>query len=70
MRKTLFCLAMLMLVWTQACTHKAWYEGIQQEKRSRCYELPTQERDNCLKQAETSYEEYQRERKEVLGNKE
>lgn len=66
MRKILFCFAMLMLMWTQSCTHRAWYEGLQQGQRNKCYDLPTLERDNCLKQAEKSYEEYQRERQEVL----
>jgi hypothetical protein len=47
----------------------AWYEGLQQGQRNKCYDLPTLERDNCLKQAEKSYEEYQRERQEVLKNK-
>ncbi len=68
MQKFLFCAMIIMILSTSACTRQGWYEGFQQSQREKCYKLPDQDRENCLKQTDKSYEEYQRERQEILRN--
>ena len=56
--------AATLIVALQACTEQAWFEGLKERERSRCYELIGQDEiEACLKQVELMhFEEYQRSR--------
>lgn len=58
----LLALALLM----QGCSHRAGYDGIQSSKRYECFQLPPAQQDACLERASKPYEDYERERREVL----
>lgn len=63
MRTRLFICILLLL---QGCSERQFYEGIQDTRKSRCYELPTNQRAQCFEQLETlSYDDYRRELKKI-----
>ncbi len=51
-----------------ACTSQGAYEGLQSGHRSSCLEYPESEFQNCVDESKTSYQEYQRQRDEILGD--
>jgi len=67
MKKIQYCLAILMAVSVQACTQRAWYEGVKQSRRNECNKAPPSEREECLRTMDNdSYDEYQRKRQEEI----
>ncbi|MGI9296131.1 MAG: hypothetical protein ACR2PS_19275 [Pseudomonadales bacterium] len=48
-----------------ACSNRAVYENIQAHNRLECQKLPLSQQEECLQQADKSYDEYERERKEL-----
>ena len=65
MKVMLFAVLLVGLV--SACTNRGTYEGIKASNINECYRLPPSQQDECLEQANKSYEEYQREREELLN---
>lgn len=61
MKKQYFVLAMLIVA---GCTNRGAYEGIQASKRFECSELPPSQYEDCMREANRSYDEYQRQRSE------
>ena len=49
------------------CSSRGAYESIQTSSRFECSKLPPSQYDECMKNADKSYDEYERERKEALG---
>lgn len=49
-----------VLVATQGCSTRAWFEGLKERERSRCYQkVSSDEIESCLKQVEAmSYDQY------------
>jgi hypothetical protein len=66
MRSVGGCLILLVIVFLQGCTTRMWYEGFKQAQASECSKLQDKERQECLRDAGISYDQYQRERQEVL----
>ena len=62
MKKQYFVLAMLSVA---GCTNRGAYEGIQASKRFECSELPPSQYEDCMREANRSYDEYQRQRSEA-----
>ena len=61
-------LLVLLVVFSIAgCSNKAVYENIQINNRNACLKVPQSQYEECLERSNKSYEEYERERKEVLG---
>ncbi len=48
------------------CSSRGAYEGIQTSNRFECTKLPPSQYDECMKNANKPYDEYERERQEVL----
>lgn len=48
-----------------ACSNRAVYENVQAHNRFECQKLPLSQQEECLQQADQSYEQYERERKEL-----
>ena len=58
----------LMLFVLAACSNRGIYGGLQASKRNECSkQLPQSEYNECMEDANRSYDEYERERKEALG---
>jgi hypothetical protein len=49
------------------CSSRGAYEGSQASNRFECLKLPSSQYDECMNNTNKSYNEYERERKEVTG---
>ncbi len=58
---------LLVLMFLAGCSNSGAYEGIQVSNRNECFKLPPSQYDECMENANISYDEYERERKEALG---
>lgn len=65
MKATLLILIFLIII--VGCSNRGTYEGIQAGNRLECSKLPPSQYDECMKNANKPYEEYERERKEAIG---
>lgn len=65
MMKHVVTLTALLAINTTACSNRAVYETIQANNRLDCQKLPLSQQEECMRQANKSYEDYERERKEV-----
>ncbi|EAT11657.1 hypothetical protein HF888_03245 [Bermanella marisrubri] len=55
-------------VFLAACSNRAVYDGIKVGQENECRRLPEPQREECLDNINTSYDEYQRQRQEVIEN--
>jgi hypothetical protein len=65
--------ALLMLlahILVAGCSNKAVYDNLQHNQRLRCEQLPLSEYERCMRNTDKSFEEYERERKEYLEERE
>ena len=60
-------LLILILLFIAGCSYRGAYEGIQVSNRVECSKLPPSQYDECMKNANKSYDEYERERKETIA---
>ena len=57
----------LVLLFLAGCSNRGVYGGVQASNRNECLKLPPSQYDECMEDANRSYSEYERERKEALG---
>lgn len=62
----LFCSVLSLLLATGGCSHKGVYQDLQRNKRNECMQAPPAEFDRCMRAMDISYEEYERQRQQVL----
>ncbi len=55
----------IILLTLNACSNAAWYKGMQTREQNQCLTVPPSEYDNCMKNANDSYGEYQDKQKET-----
>ncbi|MCD1649385.1 MULTISPECIES: hypothetical protein [Marinobacter] len=67
--KTVLSLITLLALAT-GCSHRAVYENVRINQRNDCADEPPPTYFECLERANKSFEEYQRERKDLLENPE
>ena len=66
MLKTVLVLSVLSLVVCSGCTNKQVYEATQQKfDHAQCMKLPRSQYDECIQRELPSYENYERESKEI-----
>lgn len=53
----------LLIVSAAACSNKQVYTAIQQNQRFECSKLPQAQSEDCMRQFDISYEQYQEDRK-------
>ncbi len=58
----------LMILLMVGCSARGVYDGIQVGNRNECSKLPPSQYDECIKDVEKPYDEYERERKETLSH--
>lgn len=56
----------ILALTTIGCSNKAVYENIQSDQRNQCLKEPPPTYEQCLERTQKSYEQYERERKELL----
>lgn len=59
-------LILLVLFAVAACSNRAIYENMRIEQRNECMREQSPRYEECIERTNKTYEEYQRERKEVL----
>ena len=60
-------LFLVLMFLAAGCSNRGAYEGFQVSNRNECIKLPPSQYDECMENANISYDEYERERKEALG---
>lgn len=63
MKAALLVMILLML----GCSNQAYYDQQQFANRNECYQLPLSQREECLQKTNKTFAEYERERKELIG---
>lgn len=63
MKLTLLILTLLTFV---GCSNKAVYDGIQTGNRVECSQLPPSQYEDCMNKVNKTYDEYKRDRKELI----
>lgn len=48
-----------------ACTTSNWYHGMKASEKVQCLNVPQSEYEDCMKNAQESYEEYKEKREEL-----
>ena len=64
--KTILVLAGVLML--GGCSHRAVYENLQMHTREECRRAPPPEYDRCMRQAQQSFDEYERERRDTGGD--
>ncbi|MCC5451066.1 hypothetical protein LMJ53_04865 [Rheinheimera sp. UJ51] len=59
-------ISLLLLFALAGCSNKAVYQNLQLNKKQQCQQLPVSQYDECMRSIPLTYEEYERERQEVL----
>ncbi|WP_235937536.1 hypothetical protein [Marinobacter caseinilyticus] len=57
---------LMVLLSVGGCSHRAVYENIQINNRNDCSKRPPSEYAACMERASKSYDEYERERQEII----
>ncbi|BES69043.1 hypothetical protein RE428_00610 [Marinobacter nanhaiticus D15-8W] len=59
---------LLSLVVLVGCSNRAVYDNIQLNQRNECFKLPPSQRSDCLDSIDKSYDEYRKEREEIVDD--
>jgi len=62
-----YLIAFLLITLT-ACTKQQYFEGLKAGRRAECLEYPVSEYEDCVDETDTSFEEYNTKREEIVGN--
>jgi hypothetical protein len=61
--KTILIVFLLLL--TSACSYRGMYESIRISRQYECSKFPPSVYDDCMKDMDQSYEQYERERRDL-----
>lgn len=48
------------------CSNQATYEALQQSQRNECAKLPQGQYEDCMREVNVPYDDYERERQELI----
>lgn len=65
--RTILVTLLLIVISVAGCSNRGIYEDLQNNRRNECLKLLPAERDECLEHVGKPYDEYERERQEVLN---
>lgn len=57
---------LLVCILLAGCGNKAVYDNVQRNNRQECVNVPPAQYEECIQRSSQSYEEYKRDRAEVL----
>lgn len=49
-----------------ACSQQGMYKALQKRHEIRCNQVPESDYENCMKEAQKEYEDYSKEREEII----
>ncbi|MFT4520321.1 MAG: hypothetical protein ACI9JM_002723 [Halioglobus sp.] len=52
-----------------ACSNKQIYTAVQENQRAECAKLARQQDQGCMRELETSYKDYEKDRQDLLNDK-
>ena len=58
-------IALLFMNTLYACTNREVYDAIQTREQIKCQEVPPSEYEQCMERTNTSYETYQKQRRDL-----
>jgi len=61
-------LSLISVILIAACSNEQIYNSIQENQRLKCSKLPGSQYEECMRDFNTSYKEYEREGKETSKN--
>lgn len=62
-------MTLLAIFFMAGCGNRAVYENIQMNKKRECSKLPPSEYEQCMRDVNKPYDEYERERREVINGR-
>ncbi|WP_252180100.1 hypothetical protein [Endozoicomonas sp. 4G] len=62
-------LVFVITLMTSACSNQMVYETVQHDQKLECVKLPPSQQQECFDAHDESFEEYSREREEILDQK-
>ena len=62
----LIALTVILCFGLTACTTQSWYQGAQSAQTAHCVKEPISEYEDCMKQTEGNYENYEYEREQLI----
>lgn len=65
MKFRMILIVMLSLLLVAGCSNRGWYEGMKNRERVLCNQVPASDYEDCMRQAEGNYNEYEKQREEV-----
>lgn len=66
MNRVPFYLMLFLLIVAGACSNRQIYDSLQIRQKNECLNLPPAESDECLGRVGKSYDQYEKERQELL----
>ena len=60
-------LIMVVMIFLSGCSRQGVYDNIQMDNQRRCESVPMPEYQDCIDASSQSYEEYERQRQELLS---
>ena len=57
----------LLISLSCGCNNQATYEAVQQGQRNECAKLPQGAYEDCMREVDTPYDEYERQRQETIN---
>ena len=66
MRIIRVCCVLLSVWMLSACTQQQLYNSVKSNQRLKCEKEPPSKYEECMQQTQDSYDEYKREREEIL----
>lgn len=67
MNKFLLVMSAVCVVVAAGCSNRAVYENMQLNQRQECAERPPSEFEACMERVNKTYDEYERDRQEILN---
>ena len=56
----------ILILLSCGCSNQATYEALQQGQRNECEKLPQGQYEDCMREADVPYGQYERERQEAI----
>ncbi len=57
---------LIFIIGVSACTKQSWYQGAKSAQTAHCMQEPLSEYDDCNQQSSENYDEYKKNREDLL----
>lgn len=59
----------VFILFLSACAEQNWYNGMQEAHRTRCMNEPVSTYEECMREADKDYNDYERQRESLSDDK-